>query len=119
MKKLLIISTRILLGATFLLSAYLKLFPIEPFELNFIDLGIANWYTAPFIARLLIGLEFFLGVLLLSGISLRKFTLPATFALLLLFSVYLIVQLITSGDKGDCGCFGTYLQMTPLQSLIK
>ncbi|HYV94441.1 MAG TPA: MauE/DoxX family redox-associated membrane protein [Chitinophagales bacterium] len=119
MKKYLIFSIRILLGGTFLLSACLKLFPIEPFELNFIDLGIANWITAPFIARLLIGTEFFLGVLLLFGLALKKFTLPATFILVALFSTYILFQLFTSGNKGDCGCFGTYLQMTPLQSLIK
>lgn len=108
-----------MLGVTFILSGILKLNPIEPFELNFIDLGIANWITAPFIARLLIGTEFYLGIMLIFGIALKKFTLPATFALLALFSVYLIIQLITTGNKGDCGCFGTYLQMTPLQSLIK
>jgi len=119
MKKFLVFSLRILLGGTFLLSGWLKLSPIEAFELNFIDLGIANWVTAPFIARLLIGTEFFLGIMILFGIALKKFTLPATYALLTLFSVYLLVQIVTIGDKGDCGCFGTYLQMTPLQSLVK
>src|SRR5436305_2502938 len=101
MKKFLIYSLRILVGGTFLLSAWLKLFPIEAFELNFIDLGIANWVTAPFIARLLISTEFFLGLMILIGVALKKFTLPATFALLAIFSLYLLVQLVMVGDKGD------------------
>ncbi|MEO5673816.1 MAG: MauE/DoxX family redox-associated membrane protein [Chitinophagales bacterium] len=119
MKRILFISLKVIVGITFLFSGYLKLFPIELFELNFIDIGIANWITSPFIARLLIGVEFFLGIMLLSGIALRNFTLPATFGLIAIFSIYLVVQLVTIGNKGDCGCFGTYLQMTPLQSLIK
>ena len=119
MKKFILIAFRTILGAIFLLSAFLKLFPVEPFELNFIEMGVANWLTAPFISRLLIGTEFFLGILILAGVGLKRFTLPASLALLLFFSIYLIIQLILSGNKGDCGCFGIYFQMTPLQSIIK
>ncbi len=112
-------SIRILLGLIFIASGYLKLFPIEPFELNFIDLGIANWYTAPIIARGLIGFEFLLGVLLILNLGMNKFTIKATYGILLFFTAYLIYQLITIGNNGNCGCFGTYLQMTPLESIAK
>lgn len=108
------------LGLVFLYSGYTKLTPvIETFEFSFVDIGIANWYTAPVIARLLIGLEFFLGVLLILNYNLKRFTLPFTVILLLLFSIYLLFQLLTSGNQGNCGCFGEHLKMTPLQAILK
>ncbi|MBX3165514.1 MAG: DoxX family protein [Bacteroidetes bacterium] len=108
------------LGLVFLYSAYTKLFPvIETFEFTFVDIGIANWYTAPVIARLLIGLEIFLGVLLILNYNLKKFTLPFTAALLLFFIIYLSVQIAVSGNNGNCGCFGEQLKMTPLQGILK
>lgn len=117
--KLFLAVLRILLGLLFVFSGYLKLYPIEPFELNFIDLGISNWYTAPFVARLLISSEFLLGLLLVFNLVTKKFTLPATIVLLIIFSLYLLVQLVREGNGGNCGCFGTFLQMTPLESLLK
>ena len=58
------------LGLIFIYSGYTKLYPvIETFEFTFIDIGVANWYTAPLIARLLIGLEFFIGLLLILKIK--------------------------------------------------
>ncbi|MBL7932798.1 MAG: DoxX family protein [Bacteroidia bacterium] len=120
LKTLIAVLLSVLLGLIFLYSGYTKLDPvIETFEFTFIDIGVANWYTAPVIARLLIGFEFFLGALLILNYNLRKFTLPLTVSLLLFFIVYLIVQIITSGNNGNCGCFGEHLRMTPLQAILK
>src|SRR5450432_1249526 len=95
------------LGLIFLYSGYSKLTPvIETFEFTFVDVGIANWYTAPVIARLLIGLEFFLGFLLIINYNLRKFVLPFTINLLLFFIIYLLIQIAGNGNTGNCGCFG-------------
>lgn len=108
------------LGLIFLYSGYTKLLPvIETFEFSFVDIGIANWYSAPVMARLLIGLELFTGLLLIMSYHLRKFTLPLTAGILIFFIVYLLVQISTSGNKGNCGCFGEHLSMTPLQAIIK
>lgn len=109
-----------ILGVVFVYSAYTKLFPIiEPFEFTFVDMGIANWYSAPVIARLFIGLEFWIGLLLLAHYKLKIFTLPLTAILLILLSGYLLLQIVVSGNTGNCGCFGEHLRMTPLQALIK
>ncbi len=108
------------LGLIFLYSGYTKLLPvIETFEFTFVDIGVANWYTAPIIARLLIGLEFFLGFLLVINYNLRNFTLRFTIGLLFFFVVYLLIQIATNGDKGNCGCFGEHIKMTPLQAIVK
>lgn len=108
------------LGAIFLFSGYSKLLPvIETFEFTFVETGIGNWYSAPIFARLLIGLEFFTGILLLACFRLRKFTLPLTIGLLVFFIIYLALQIAFSGNSGNCGCFGEHLNMTPLQAIIK
>ncbi len=108
------------LGLIFLYSGYTKLVPvIETFEFTFVDIGIANWYTAPIIARLLLGLEFFIGLLLILNYNLRKFTLPLTVSVLLFFIVYLAGQLLINGDNSNCGCFGEHIRMTPIQAIFK
>lgn len=108
------------LGLVFLYSGYSKLDPlIEPFEFTFVEMGIANWYSAPVIARLLIGLEFFIGVLLILNYHLRRFTLPLTVGLLLFFIIYLLVQLALNGNDSNCGCFGERHYMSPLQAILK
>jgi thiol-disulfide isomerase/thioredoxin len=35
------------------------------------------------------------------------------------FSFHLLFQIIIKGNGSDCGCFGTWLSMTPLQAIIK
>jgi hypothetical protein len=119
-KKILFSIISALMGAIFIFSAYTKLLPfIEPFEYTFVDLGISNWQLAPFIARLLIALEFLIGVLLILNILLKKFTYKLGIVTLIIFCIYLILELIISGNKGNCGCFGTTIYMSPLKALLK
>lgn len=118
-KKILFVYLCILLGAVFIFSGLTKLDPIEPFEYTFVDIGIVNWQLAPFISRLLIGLEFLIGVFLILNIHLKKFTYKLGIGVLLIFSVYLALLIFYSGNKGNCGCFGSKIVMTPLQALIK
>ena len=108
-----------LLGVVFLYSGYTKLYPIEPFELTFVDLGIGGWRIAPFIARFMIGLEFMIGLLLIFGLYIKKFTAKLTIASLIFFSLYLLFVIWKEGNNGNCGCFGTTLVMTPAQALVK
>jgi uncharacterized membrane protein YphA (DoxX/SURF4 family) len=118
--KLTAILLSILLGLVFLYSGYTKLYPvIETFEFSFVEIGIGNWYTAPLEARFMIGLEFFIGVLLISNYKLRSFSLPLAAGVLLFFIVYLLIQIAVSGNEGNCGCFGEHIKMTPLQAIFK
>lgn len=119
-KNFLVGFTSILLGLIFLFSAYIKLFPIEIFEFSFIEIKVANWSTAPFIARLFLSLEFFIGLLLILNYNggnkkLAKFTI----GLLIVFTVYLLAIIVVQGNSGNCGCFGTFIKMTPLESIVK
>lgn len=107
------------LGVMFIFSGISKLFPIEAFETVTVQQGIMNWELVPWFSRAMISFELFLGLLFLFNIKLRKFTLPASFLLLLTFTVYLAI-LEFSGKGGDnCGCFGELVPMTALQSILK
>lgn len=118
LKKIVLSVLCILMGVIFLYSGYTKLYPIEPFEYTFVDLGFINWQIAPFVARLMIAAEFAIGILLVLHINL-KMAYKMAIAILLVFCVYLLLLMIIVGNKGNCGCFGTALPMTPLQALIK
>ncbi len=87
------------MGAIFLYSGYTKLYPIEPFEYTFVDLGFINWQIAPFVARLMIAAEFAIGILLVLHINL-KMAYKMAMAILLVFCVYLLLLMIIVGNKG-------------------
>ena len=110
---------RVLVGGVFLASALLKLYPIEPFELTLIDVGLFSWRSAHFISRIIISVELFLGILILANIHYQKFTFPATLFLLIGFSIYIVYLLFVEGNEADCGCLGAYMQLTPVESLLK
>jgi uncharacterized membrane protein YphA (DoxX/SURF4 family) len=116
--KIILFLLSITLGLVFIYSGYTKLYPIEPFELTFVDIGISGWKLAPFIARFMIGLEFFIGIMLISSLYV-KFTQKLTIATLAFFCVYLLLVILNTGNNGNCGCFGNAISMTPLQAIIK
>lgn len=106
------------LGAFFIFSAWLKLAPIEPFEFLFVDLGICNWTFAPYFSRTVIGMEFFIGAWLISQMY-HKQAFWAALSMLVFFSFFLLLMLITKGNNTDCGCMGLHYKMSPLASLGK
>ncbi|MCB0402170.1 MAG: DoxX family membrane protein [Flavobacteriales bacterium] len=110
---------RILVGLVFVVSGLAKLFPIEPFEIIFVDLGVSNWLLAPFIARFIIAFEITLGLCIVFDLWLKNIVYKIALGSLGVFMVYLIFLLITKGNDVDCGCFGSYLALTPVESLIK
>jgi hypothetical protein len=117
-KKIFLFLLSAVIGLVFILSAYSKLYPIEPFEFTFVDLGVAGWRLAPFVARLFISLEFLLGALFLFSIAV-KFAARTAFVILIVFTLYLTAILLTEGNTGNCGCFGNMFPMTPVQGIIK
>ncbi len=118
------LSFRVILSALFLISAAAKLYPSPYFALTtfemkqLLPMGF-NETTAAYFSRTLIGCELALGILLLQPHYYRKLVLPVSFLLLLIFSSHLSYEILTTGNKGNCGCFGSLMPMTPLQALIK
>lgn len=108
----------------FLLSAVAKLYPSPNFALStfevkqLIPMGFSET-SAAYFSRILIGCELALGVLLLQKNYFKRLVIPMSFLMLLIFSIHLSYEIASSGNSGNCGCFGTLLPMTPVQALIK
>ncbi len=107
------------LAAVFFFSAITKLIDMEAFEWSFIDMGIGNMVLASVIAHIFIGIELLIGAFLVFHIYLKQVTYPITLAMLVVFTIYLIVLVVQQGNEGNCGCFGEQFEMKPVQAIIK
>lgn len=107
------------ISGLFLLSGISKIFSLESFTWSFIDLGISNFTLAGVFARLLIGFEIVLAILLLLHFRLKKITYPLICILLTVFTIYLLILYMNGNKDGNCGCFGDWIYMNPLQSIYK
>lgn len=111
---------RVFLGLVFIVSAILKLFPIEAFDAKILEqMPVLGWTLSAVAARTFIGIEFTLGVFLISGLCLKRIIYPCTIALLGFFTLFLIYSLIKFGNQPNCGCFGEWLPFTNIESLVK
>ncbi len=124
LQKTLTLGLRILLAGMFFLSAIAKLYPSAPLALGtfeakqLIPMGF-NEDFAQYFSRILIGCELALAVGLLQPHYFKRLVLPLSFLMLFVFSSQLTYEIITIGNKGNCGCFGALLPMTPVQALVK
>ncbi|MFN4247788.1 MAG: TlpA family protein disulfide reductase [Flavipsychrobacter sp.] len=107
------------MAAVFFISAISKLTDIEPFQWTFVGFGIGNMLWASVIAHLFIGFELLIGVFLLAHIYLKEVTYPVTIGFLAILTIYLVVLIIQQGNTGNCGCFGNWIYMNPLQAIWK
>ena len=115
---------RLIISALFLLSAVAKLYPSPYFAISTFEvkqlypLGFSEGF-APYFSRILIGIEFALGIAILLKDYLKKITIPATILLLSVFVIHLSYTTFVSGNAGNCGCFGDLIPMTPVEAIIK
>jgi hypothetical protein len=111
---------RYLLALLFFASAYTKLIAPGIVEIILVDQGIiSNREIAAYLVRLLIGAEFALGLLLLQKYYLKRIILPAVMLFLSGFTIYLLYAALVLKESRNCGCFGTMLEMSPFESIIK
>ena len=117
---------RIIISLLFLVSAYAKVyhepsayFSITTFEAKqLVPLGF-SFEISSYLSRILIALEFAIGVLILLPFYLKRIVIPLTIFVLAAFCVHLALQIYLTGNSGNCGCFGTLLPMTPLEAILK
>ena len=117
---------RIVIAILFLVSAYAKIyhdpsayFSITTFEAKqLVPLGFDADISA-YISRVLIALEFSLGILILLPFQLKRIVVPLTVFVLAAFCIHLTIQIYLTGNSGNCGCFGALLPMTPLEAILK
>lgn len=107
-----------LVGLIFLISAILKLFSVFAFEASLYEISFFPWQLVPFLSRLIICAELFLGAMLILRIYPLVFHKISIF-LLLSFTLYLALDLIINGVSENCGCMGEVVPISNLMSLIK
>lgn len=115
---------RILVAFLFIVSAIAKMYPSPYFAISTFE--VKQLYTlgfspdvAPYFSRTLIGIEMAMGLLLLQKHFLKRFIIPVTVLLLAVFVVHLSYVTFSSGNAGNCGCFGELIPMTPIEAIIK
>jgi hypothetical protein len=116
---------KILISLLFIISAVAKLYPSPYFAISTFEvkqlypMGFSEELSVYF-SRILIGIEFALGILILQKHFLKTIVIPATLLMLGVFTTHLIIQsFIYGGNEGNCGCFGSLLPMTPIEAIIK
>lgn len=113
-----------LLAFMFLFSGVAKLYPSPNFALTtfevkqLLPMGFSAT-SAAYFSRILIGCEFALGIGLLQPHFLKKLVLPLSIIILVVFCGELAYEIATVGNKGNCGCFGSLMPMSPLGAIIK
>ncbi|GAB4303009.1 MAG: protein tlpB [Marinilabiliales bacterium] len=108
---------QIITGIIFICSGFLKLYPVEPFELYIFSQGFINWDLSCFLARFIISTEVAIGVLLILNIF-PKQIIKTTCVLLCCFTLFIVYQIIIGNDE-DCHCFGEYISLNHWQSIAK
>ena len=108
---------RLLLGVLFIISAAAKLWSIDLFELYVYSFRFFSLDLTFVLARLCIGAELAIGILLLTGWW-RRFILTAALSMLFFFSFFLCYAALV-GRNDSCQCFGQLADMPPAVSLLK
>ncbi len=108
---------RILLGLFFLLSAIFKLISIDEFEIYVFSHGLLSFDLSSFMARLLIGIEFFIGIMLIINLYFRQIWI-ISLTMHSAFTIYLAFLTI-SGSTENCHCFGEIFKLSPVESMMK
>lgn len=108
---------KVLLGLVFVVSAVLKLFDMDEFEIYIYSYHFFSLNASFMVARLAIIIELVLGIGLISH-CLHKLMWWGSIAMLVGYSLLLIYAMYL-GRTDSCHCFGDFLQLDPKQSLVK
>ena len=120
MKSRISVLLRLVLGALFIVSAFSKLISPGLIEIILVDHGLAGSREAAAVfTRILIGIEFAVGLLFLQPFSLKKIVIPVSVLFLAMFTLYLGYTGFILNDMQNCGCFGELIKMSPVESIIK
>ena len=118
------------LGTSYKMQDYYTAFDAQMSEVYLVEHGEAPpsdiWYTQLFsslkkisvpTAVFMVVLEVVLGVLLFLGIFKRS-VIPITAAMLVFFT-FLTGYTAQTGEPSDCGCFGDFIKLRPIDSFYK
>ncbi|MCQ2608916.1 MAG: DoxX family protein [Bacteroidales bacterium] len=117
MRNIILHILRCIVAFTFIASSILKLLSLQNFELYVYSFGIFNYVTTTFVVRVLLVVEFLLGIGLLFRIFYKQ-TWWGTLLSLIGFSLFLIYVAVFRGSE-NCHCFGDFVELDTIPSLIK
>jgi uncharacterized membrane protein YphA (DoxX/SURF4 family) len=108
---------RIGIGLFFIVSAVLKLFSLDQFELYIYSFNLFSFTMSALAARIIIACEILVGILLIIKVK-YKFAWWLTMLMLIGFSFLLIYVILFRNDT-NCHCMGDLVEIKPSISLIK
>ncbi len=108
---------RYLLGLVFLIGGLLKALDASYFYQLILDDYVHNEIGAKIIAITIPPLEFCLGILILLNRTNKRLYQFVTI-LLVVFTLFILKNYI-SDVNADCGCFGSYVVISPIWSILK
>lgn len=107
----------VVFALVFVVSAVVKLYPIDSLELYVYSMNILSWTVLEIVVRLLVVFELMFGLLLLVSAK-KKSLLYVSLVALVFFTFFLLVKFF-EGDHENCHCFGELLPLTPGMSIVK
>ena len=116
-KTILPIALKMLLGVMFIVSAVLKIFDMDQFEIYIYSYHFFSLNFSFLVARAAIIVELVLGIGLVSN-CFHKLMWWGSMAMLLGYTLLLIYAFFI-GRTDNCHCFGDFLQFNPWQSILK
>lgn len=116
-KTILPIALKMLLGVVFIVSAVLKVVGMDRFEIYVYSYHFFSLNFSFLVARAAIVLELVLGIGLVSN-TLHKLYWWGSVVMLAGYTL-LLIYAHAIGRTDSCHCFGDYLQLDPVQSLLK
>ena len=108
---------RILIGLMFIVSAVLKIFSLDTFEIYIYSLDFFGFVFSGFVARCVIAAELLLGSFLIAKI-LYKPTWWLTMAMMVVFTLFLVYVALFRNDA-NCHCMGELVELNPAWSIVK
>lgn len=102
-------------GVLFIFSAILKIVSMAAFEMYLYEFHVASFELVAVATRLIIASELAVGISLLANLKWADY---AAGAMLLVFSIFLIVQ-VMQGNTENCHCMGETFELSPDKSLSK
>ena len=116
-KEIVPIALKVLIGLIFIVSAVLKIYDIDKFEIYIYSYHFFSLNLSFLAARAVVIVELVLGVGLVSN-CLHKLMWWGSVAMLMSYTLLLIYALAL-GRTDNCHCFGDFLQFNPIQSIFK
>ena len=116
-KTILPLALKMLLGLVFIVSAVLKIFDMDKFEIYIYSYHFFSLNFSFLVARAAIIAELVMGIGLVSN-CFHKLMWWGSVVMLGAYTLLLIYALVL-GRTDNCHCFGDYLQFNPWQSILK